>query len=65
MGKLKHAINVAVLTLIATVGLYFLFDWMFPRPLAASSQAGPIDTMFQSHFVMMAFLFALIMVMML
>ncbi len=64
MGKLKHALNVAALTLVTTVGLYFLFDWMFVRPKAASSQAGPIDTMLQSHFVMMAFLFALIMVMM-
>jgi cytochrome c oxidase subunit 2 len=65
MGKLKHAISVAVLTLVTTVGLYFLFDWMFTRPVAASSQAGPIDTMFRSHFVMMAFLFAFIMVLML
>ena len=65
MGKFKHAILVAVLTLITTVGLYFLFDWMFTLPTAASTQAGPIDTMFQSHFVMMALLFAFIMVIML
>ncbi len=65
MGKLKHAIAVAVLTLVSTVGLYFLFRWMFTLPTAASTQAGPIDTMFQSHFIMMAFLFSLIMVMML
>ncbi len=65
MGKYKHAISVAVLTLIATAGLYFLFYWMFTLPKAASTQAGPIDTMFQSHFLMMALLFAMIMVMML
>jgi cytochrome c oxidase subunit 2 len=65
MGKLKHTISVAVLTLISTVGLYFLFNWMFARPVEASSQAVPIDTMFQSHFIMMAFLFAFIMVLML
>ena len=60
MGKLKHAIAVAVLTLVTTVGLYFLFRGMFALPTAASSQAEPIDTMFQSHFLMMAFLFAFI-----
>ncbi len=65
MGKLRHTISVLVLTAITTVGLYFLFEWMFRRPMAASAQAGPIDTMFQSHFIMMALLFALIMVIML
>ena len=65
MGKFRHVISVTVLTILAAVGLYFLFNWMFPRPEAASAQAGPIDTMFQSHFMMMAFLFALIMVIML
>lgn len=65
MGKLKHTISVAVLTIVTAVGLYFLFNWMFQRPQAASIQAGPIDTMFQAHFMMMALLFALIMVMML
>ena len=65
MGKFKHGISVAVLTLISAVGLYFLFDWMFTRPKAASAQAGPIDTLFQSHFIAMAILFALIMVIML
>lgn len=65
MGKFKHAIAVAVLTLVAAIGLYFLFNWMFDLPTAASTQAGPIDTLFQSHFIMMAILFAFIMVMML
>ncbi|MCB8976847.1 MAG: cytochrome c oxidase subunit II [Ardenticatenaceae bacterium] len=65
MGKFKHAIAVAVLTLVAATGLYFLFNWMFDLPTAASTQAGPIDTLFQSHFIMMAILFAFIMVMML
>jgi cytochrome c oxidase subunit 2 len=37
---------------------------MFALPTAASAQADPIDTMFQNHFILMAFLFALIMVMM-
>lgn len=65
MGKFKHAIAVTVLTLVSAVGLYFLFNWMFALPSPASAQAGPIDTMFQSHFIMMAILFAMIMVIML
>ncbi|GJM40303.1 MAG: cytochrome c oxidase subunit 2 [Ardenticatenaceae bacterium] len=64
MGKMKHPIIVGVLTLITTAGLYFLFDWMFARPTAASAQAAPIESLFQAHFIMMAFLFALIMVIM-
>ena len=65
MGKLRHGISVAVLTLIGAAGLYFLFNWMFARPDAASVQAGPIESLFQAHFIMMSLLFALIMVIML
>ncbi|WP_420629494.1 cytochrome c oxidase subunit II [Candidatus Leptofilum sp.] len=65
MGKLKHPIIVGVLTLISATGLYFLFNWMFTRPDPASAQAAPIENLFQAHFIMMAFLFALIMVIML
>lgn len=64
MGKMKHPISVGVLILATTAGLYFLFDWMFTRPTAASAQAAPIEDLFQAHFIMMAFLFALIMVIM-
>lgn len=62
MGKFKHAIIVGVLTLAVFAGLYFLFTWIFPLPDAASAQAAPIDNLFQAHFLAMAFLFALIMV---
>jgi cytochrome c oxidase subunit II len=65
MGKLKHAISVAVLTVVATAGLYFLFSWMFARPEAASTQAEAIEPLFQAHFLVIAFLFAFIMVIML
>lgn len=65
MSKSRHLINVILLVLVGTVGLYFLFDFMFPLPAPAVAQAGPIDTMFQAHFVIMAFLFSLIMVIML
>jgi cytochrome c oxidase subunit II len=65
MSKTRHLINVTLLIVIATAVLYFIFDFMFPRPTAAVTQAGPIDIMLQVHFFMMAFLFALIMVIML
>ncbi len=65
MGKLKHAISVALLTVITAVGLYFLLEWIFVRPTAASTQANAIENLFQAHFIMIAFLFAFIMVIML
>jgi cytochrome c oxidase subunit 2 len=65
MKNLKHYIAVIVLIILATVGLYFLFANMFSLPPAASAEAGPIDVMFDVHFWMIAFLFALIMVIML
>lgn len=64
MSKSRHLINVILLVILGTVGFYFLFDFMFPLPAPAVSQAGAIDTMFQAHFAIMAFLFALIMVIM-
>jgi cytochrome c oxidase subunit II len=65
MSKSRHLINVILLVILGTVGFYFLFALMFPLPTPAVSQAGTIDTMFQAHFAIMAFLFALIMVIML
>ena len=65
MRNSRHYLIVIVLILAATAGLYFLFKGMFQLPTAASEEAGPIDIMFNYHFIMMAFLFALIMVIML
>jgi len=65
MTRFRHAIVVTVLTLVGAVGLYFLFDIMFRRPVAASAEAGPIENLFQAHFVAMAVLFSFIMVFML
>lgn len=64
MGKFKHAIIVGVLTLVTSAGLYFLFLWMFALPKSASAQAVPIDNLFHAHFLTMAILFAMIMVIM-
>lgn len=65
MRNIRHYVSVAVLIALATVGLYFLFRIMFRLPTAASAQAGPIDNMMHVHFWLIAFLFALIMVIML
>ncbi len=65
MKKAKHIIIVAVLVLISTLFLRWVFTWLFALPLAASTQAGSIDTMFNAHFWMISLLFSLIMVIML
>ncbi|MCP4421145.1 MAG: cytochrome c oxidase subunit II [Chloroflexi bacterium] len=40
-------------------------NWIFARPIAASTQADAIENLFQAHFMMISFLFAFIMVIML
>jgi cytochrome c oxidase subunit 2 len=65
MKNSRHYASVFVLIVLATIGLYFLFSAMFRLPTAASAEAGPIDNMMHVHFWVIAFLFALIMVIML
>ncbi|MFO7661240.1 MAG: cytochrome c oxidase subunit II [Chloroflexota bacterium] len=65
MGRFKHFIVIVVLTTLSTVGLRALFDVILALPMAASAEARPIDLMFSGHYWMIAFLFSLIMVMML
>lgn len=65
MGRIKHFIIVAILVIASTIGLRALFAYIFALPIAASAEAGPIDVMFSAHFWMIAFLFSLIMVLML
>ncbi len=65
MGRLKHVISIIILIALSTVGLRFLFTVILALPVAASAEAGPIDTLFNAHFWMIAFLFSLIMVLML
>ena len=65
MGRLRHAISIIVLVALSTLGLRALFSVILALPRAASAEAGPIDTLFNAHFWMIAFLFAFIMVMML
>lgn len=64
--KYVHYIVVAVLVVVVTLILKFgVFGPMFALPPAASAEAGSIDAMFEGHFWMISFLFALIMVLML
>ncbi len=65
MGKNKHLIIVAALVILTTLVLQFLvFGPMFRLPTQASAEGILIDRMFQGHFWMISFLFALIMVIM-
>lgn len=65
MGKNKHYIIVVALVVVTTLALKFLvFGPMFQLPVRASAEGNLIDTMFQGHFWMISFLFALIMVLM-
>lgn len=66
MKNTRHFVTVSVLVLISTIVLYLLFNYvLFVRPLPASAEADPIDRLFNLHFWLIAFLFSLIMVIML
>lgn len=66
MGKSKHVAIVALLIGVSTLALRFLvFGPMFRLPIQASAEGVPIDNLFNGHFWMISFLFALIMVLML
>ncbi len=56
----RHLAIVAVLVVIGTVVTYYLLIAIYQLPVAASQQAGPIDTLFNFHFMAISFLFALI-----
>jgi cytochrome c oxidase subunit 2 len=58
----RHLAIVAVLVVIGSVVTYYLLTAVYKLPTAASQQAGPIDTMFNAHFLAISVLFALIVV---
>lgn len=62
--NVKHLLAVAVLVVIGAIVTYFLLTTIYTLPLAASAEAGPIDTMFNVQFILISFLFALIIVFM-
>lgn len=59
---MKHLIIVAILVVLATVGITAFLESIQLLPVAASAQAVPIDTLFGLHFRVIAFLFSLIIV---
>jgi cytochrome c oxidase subunit 2 len=59
-----HLLVVVALVAAVSVVLYFVLDAIYQLPVAASAEAGPIDQLFDAHFIMIAFLFSLIMVFM-
>lgn len=66
MRKYKHVFAVIVLTILSTLAIYALFRFvMFRFPTQASEEAPIIDGFADLHFWLQAFLFALIMVIML
>lgn len=65
MRRFRHPIIITLLVALSTLGLRFLFQYIFALPAAASAEARPIDVLFDGHYWMIAFLFSLIMVLML
>lgn len=68
----RHFINVAVLVVVVSVAVYILLAGLEPLGIAwpgifrlavpASAEAGPIDTLFTAHFMLISFLFSLVVV---
>ena len=58
----RHLAIVAVLIAVGTVVTYYVLTAVYTLPVAASSQAGPIDTLFGFHWIAISFLFSLIVV---
>lgn len=58
-----HIVIVSILVILSTLGIYYGFlnnETLLPE--AASAQAGPIDELFNIHWIIMAFFYSLIMV---
>lgn len=62
---MKHLILAGILVILVTAALILGLDKVTLLPTAASAQALPIDSMFRLEFIVIAFLFALIVVFML
>jgi cytochrome c oxidase subunit 2 len=61
----RHLVVVAGLVVLVSLITYPLLTLLFPLPIAASAQAGPIDRMINVHFILISILFSLIVVFML
>jgi cytochrome c oxidase subunit 2 len=62
--KTKHFIYVGIGIVIVTIVLFFLLRAGMPLPVAASEQAATIDWLFTAHIILIALLFALVVVFM-
>lgn len=60
----RHFIYVGIGVVVVSVVLYLLLLGALPLPAVASEQAITIDWLFQAHMMLLAFLFALVMVFM-
>jgi len=58
----RHLVIVGVLIVVVTVVVSLLLDQIGLLPVAASAQAGVIDRLFNLHFKVISFLFALVVV---
>lgn len=62
-SRTRHFAIITVLIAVSTVVVYFFINrYLFERPYGASIEATQIETMFQAHFILMGFLFAIIVV---
>lgn len=61
----KHFAAVAVLVVVGTVLTYIILTAIYQLPVAASTEAVSIDALFDAHFLLISFLFALVIVFML
>jgi cytochrome c oxidase subunit 2 len=61
----RHFAIVAVLIVIGTIVTYALLRSIYALPTAASEEAVAIDGLFEGHFILISFLFALVVVFML
>lgn len=61
----KHLAAVAVLVLLGSIVTYFVLRAIYALPEAASTEAAGIDALFEGHFILISFLFALVVVFML
>lgn len=61
----KHFAVVAVMIVVGTLLTYLLLTAIYELPVAASTEAVSIDALFDAHFFLISFLFALVIVFML
>jgi cytochrome c oxidase subunit 2 len=56
----RHFAAVAVLIAVLTAAIYFLLNAIYQLPPASSAEAVEIDSLFNAHFFLISFLFALV-----